>query len=411
MTALWSLLLIWSGLARAHGGFPWATDVSFPPDDPEHPVVVTTFGLLAQEESGEWGWVCEEVVGTIGMTAFVAVEDGVWLAGGVDGIYRSADRCSWSRTGPPTDDLYVTSFLRDAYTPGRLWATTGTGDADNALFSSDDNGLTWQVAHSFGSDLTLRMVIQDPDSARLAALSWRDGLPSLWLTEDRESWTEIPLTVNEDALVYPLAFDDEGRVWLHAPDPYEDTLMRVAPDGTAETILVSDYKITAFDLGPGETVVYGTQEEGLHASLDGGASWTTADAAPVPNCLRSQGDTRWICAHNWSDEAAVLSTPRQGTDPAEWEWQSELWFGDVHHMQTCDAESTTATVCGPLWETVAASSGLDLTRYEPDTGGTSDKESGCGCSTAPGSGRAVGIALLAAISAAAVARRTPKTVA
>lgn len=391
------LLLSWSGLALAHGGFPWSTDVVFAPDDPgaERPVVVTTFGLLAQEGDGEWSWVCEEVVGAIGMTAFTALADGVWLAGGVDGIYRSADRCTWTRTGAPTDDLYITSFLVDAVVEGRVWATSGTGDADNALFRSDDQGVTWQVAHSFGSDITLRTVVQGASGLPLAVLTWHDGLPSLWYTADGEAWDERPLTVNDGALVYPLAVDDLGRVWLHTPDPTQDALIRVDAEGAVETLAVSEYKITAFDLGPDGVPYFGSQEEGLRASLDGGATWTTPDEAPVPNCLRTGGDARWICGHNWSDEAALLSTPLAGGDPSGWSWEPVLWFGDVHRMATCDAASTTATVCGPLWETVAASSGMDLERFEPDSSASEADKDGCGCGAG---GASRGAALLAALS-------------
>ena len=378
----------------------------FAPDDPdgERPVVVTSFGLLATEDDGAWSWVCEEVVGTIGMTAFVALDDGVWLAGGVDGVYRSEDRCTWTRSSAPLEDLYVTSLLVDATVRGRVWATTATGDAENALFRSDDGGLTWEIAHSFGTDITLRAVVQGASGLPMAVVSWHDGAPSLWITADGDAWTEHPLTVAEDALVYPKAIDASGRVWMRTPDPSVDALIRVSADGTVEDMAVADFKISAFDLGPGDEVIFGTQEEGLRASSDDGATWTTPDAAPVPNCLRTHGDTRWLCGHNWSDGAAVLTTPLAGGDPSGWSWTPALWFGDVHRMATCPAESTTATVCGPLWESVAAASGLDLTPYDGDTATSEAEKSGCGCGAQGASWGGVLLACLSLFRAVRVAR-------
>ena len=99
------MLLGWliasGGVALAHGGFPWSTDVVFAPDDPdgERPVVVTSFGLLATEDDGAWSWVCEEVVGTIGMTAFVALEDGVWLKGDLHIHSRHSDQMTEASPG------------------------------------------------------------------------------------------------------------------------------------------------------------------------------------------------------------------------------------------------------------------------------------------------------------------------
>ena len=413
MTGLLLGLFALSGLARAHGGFPWSTDVVFAPDDPDgaDPVVVTTFGLLATEDDGAWTWVCEEVVGSIGMTAFVALDGGVWLAGGIDGVYRSEDRCTWTPSTAPLEGLYVTSLLVDATVEGRVWATTASGDAENALFRSDDRGLTWEVAHSFGAELSLRAVVQGASGLPMAVLSWHDGLPSLWISADGESWEEHPLAVAEDALVYPKAIDARGGVWLRTPDPYEDALIRVSPSGEAEQIAVSDFKITAFDLGPDQTVVYGTQEEGLRASPDDGATWSAPDDAPIPNCLRARGDTRWVCGHNWSDGAAVLTTPLAGGDPSGWAWTPALWFGDVHRMASCPAESNTATVCGPLWESVAASSGMDLVAYESDTGASEAEKGGCGCGQ-PRRGRGDAlVTFLILASAVRLARVGRKTVA
>lgn len=376
-------LLLLAGPAFAHGGFPWTKDVVFPPGEDAAPVVVTSFGLLAQNSAGSWTWTCEEVVGSLGMTAF-AVVDGRWLAGGVDGLYTSADRCAWATTGAPLDGLFVTDIARDTQAPSRVWVTTGSGDLDNALWVSEDGGVSFTSSATFGEGAALRGFAQGASGLPLVVAGWRDNAAWLWRSEDGEIWTEIALNAPENASIYLLAVDASGEAWLRMPDPDLDRLLRVDTAAASE-VLSSQTAITAFDTGPDAGAVFwGSQEEGLRGSSDGGSTWGDPVEHPIPNCLVSHGTDRYVCSHNWSDGAALMRTELVSSDPAGWDWTSALWFGDVHGPSACPAGTASADVCDPLWEVVSAASGLDLER--PDTA-TEDsaagaKTEGCTCASA-----------------------------
>lgn len=392
--------VLWSLAAQAHGGFPWATDVQVGPDGP---VVVANFGVLFQEDD-TWSWICEEVVGSTGMTDVVVLDDGVWLAGSIGGVYRSTDHCTWTNIGGELEPLFVTQLAHDAVLASRVWATTATGDLVNALWVSDDGGQTFSAYASFGEGSTLRGFGQGASGLPLAASGWRDGEPLLWRSEDGETWTEQALTVPEDSSVYLLGVDASGAVWMRYTGASEDLLVRVDAQGTAEGMREHADAISAFDLGPGADEVYvGTQATGLAGSTDGGQTWSSPTPSPTPNCLRTVGDTRYLCAHNWSDGAAAWRMTRSGGDPADWDWTPVLWFGDVHQMASCAEGTTVATVCAPLWENVAASSGLDLERADTSDPTPPKTEGSCGCGD--GGQGAIGGGWLLLVGTASLRRR------
>jgi hypothetical protein len=365
-------LALAASFAWAHGGFPWATDLVF---DGDEPVVVTTFGLLARDAAGDWTWTCEEVVGTNGITAFVIAPDGAWLAGTVYGLFRSEDRCTWEATGGEIEGRYFTEVVIDARDPEVVLAATASGDADNALWRSEDGGRTFSAEATFGEGASLRGILQAEGGYPLVVTGWRDLQPYLW-RDDGEGWTELALALEEGELVYPLGLDGEGLTWLRGVDLGE-RLLRVDAAGTIEEVLASEDGFTAFDAGPEAAwVLVGDDTNGLRASADGGGTWTEP-TAPRTRCLRSRGDQRYACTHNWSDGAAVMRAALTYADPADLSWREVLWFGDVHAPAECPAGSTAAEVCGPLWEEVSAASGMNLERA--DSGTPAKEATGCGC--------------------------------
>lgn len=393
--------------AHAHGGFPSSLAVHFQSATDEVPIVESTFGALVQRSEQDWDWVCEEVVGTAGMTSMAVLDDGTWLFAGIDGVVRSTDHCYWSDVAD-LSGLYVTQLLRDATVPGRVWATSASGDQDNALWRSDDYGQTFSAFATFGEGSTLRGVMQGRDGAPLALVGWRSTVPFLAYAADGETLTELPLSPPEGAFVYPLGLDEAGRVWLRMPDVYKDRVVVVTPEGVSTEVLPLDTSASAFDAGPGDDRVYvGTKEAGLRVSDDVGASWSTPVASPIPSCLRTHGDGRYVCSHNWSDGASVKRAALADGPPEGWAWTDVLWFGDVHQMLDCPEDSEVAQICAPLWEDVAAASGLNLAREGDDTaagddtggsggegGGGADDKDGCGCAAGGGGGGA-GLGLLA----------------
>lgn len=374
----------WPALARAHGGFPESLELSFASPEDEAPLVLTSFGLLA-EQDGRWAWVCEEIAGADGVATALALPD-AWLLATTSGLLRSADGCDWAR---PTalEGQYVTALWADRLSADTVWATTHLEGGDGGLYRSTDGGQSFEAAGEWGAGASLRGVRQGADGA-LVVVGWVEGAAWLWRSADGQDWTGVALPVSAEASLGLLAVDGEGAAWVRASTSATDQLGRVATDGTFTEIGSFDDTILAFDAGPAPgQLLLSLSAAGLRASTDDGQTWSEADDSPTPKCLITQGDRRYACTHNWSDEAAVAWTDAAGSDPGAMTWTPVLWFGDVHEPLDCPASSATATTCEPLWETVVASSGMDLERAADDSGADADKGPGsCGCAATSSSG-------------------------
>ena len=397
------LNLLMAAPVLAHGGFPESKDVQLPTGDLDTPVVVTSFGLLLPGSDGAWSWICEEVAGSTGVGASLATSDGGFLFATVDGVVRSDDGCAWGAVEGELDGLYVTSLTEDAATPGVVWATSGTSGSDNALWRSEDGGRRFEAWATFGDGSTVRGFLQGGSGLPLYAFGWRDGVPWMWSSEDGDAWSEAEVPLGDGALVYPLAVDAEDRALFRTPGGTEDALRRGTAGGDFEELGRFAGAVGAVDVGPDPDAIYvGVVDVGLMWSLDDGLTWSGPDEQPRVGCLVSSGDARFVCSHNWADGAAVLRGERTDGDPTAWTWDEVLWLGDVRGVLDCPADSTTALACEPLWEDVAAASGLDLEAAPEDTAGAEDSggaatdKGSCGCAAANLGG---GWALLAALVA------------
>lgn len=396
--AVVAAILLQAGTALAHGDFPQSTDVVFQDPADELPLVVTTFGVLIPRSAEDWTWVCEDVTGADSVTSFEALPSGRWLFGTIGGLWRSDDLCDWQKAGAPLDGLYVTQISRDAADPRRVWVATASGDAENALWRSDDGGDTFTAHATFGEGATVRGFLQGEDGAPHWVFGWRDGTPYLWYSEDGAAFTESPIgPIPDGASVYPLGLDahDPTVAYLDVRvlDPSYDALVRVSADGTATTLLEVYDEITAFATGPepGEIRV-GGRNVGTYASSDGGATWSGPEEEPEPGCLVDHDGRRYQCANNWADGASVLVSPL-GSE----EWEPLQRFEWVCEPYACPEGSTTAEVCGPLWEETVESAGLCPAGPEQNGEPEPGPEGGCpGCATA-GPGEAAGAALAGAL--------------
>ena len=357
------------GRALAHGGVHESVDVGEAPADGGRPVVATNYGLLVPAAGEDWAWVCEEVVGPQGFSALVEV-DGRWFLGSFAGLQASDGLCDWPLVGGGTlDDLFVTSVQGDPATPGRLWVTTATGDAENALWRSDDLGESWQAEASFGEGTTLRGFGQDPSGRPRFAVGWDGTQPMAWIAPDGESWQAFPIPP-EDVYSLSLLGVADGAAWLRVVGADQDALVRLDPDGTLTERLRIDDTITAFDAGPtAGTLSVGGRETGLRHSADGGQSWGEAVLAPSPGCLRTRGAHRYLCSDNLGDGAGLLRTPLAEGDSAAWTWEAVAWYGDVRGVLDCPADSDVVVACAELWENASPEAGFDLEQGGADSGG------------------------------------------
>ncbi|MCK6526974.1 hypothetical protein L6R50_05230 [Myxococcota bacterium] len=371
--------------ARAHGDLPQSTDVVFEdPSDPL-PLVLTTFGVLVPRAGDDWEWVCEDVVGSGGISDFEALPSGTWLFGTAQGLWRSVDRCSWERVGGAVEDLDFTQVSRDVAEPDVVWAATASGGRDNALWRSGDGGSTFAAFASFGEGSTVRGFLQGPDGASFWVFGWRDLSPWLWRSEDGLVFDEHPLQpMAPGTSVYPLGLDPAdpsvAYVALRVLDPPHDELGSVAADGTIEALLEVPDEIVAFAAGPEEgRMVAGGRYAGLYATADGGATWSGPDDAVEAGCLVDRGGVRYRCTHPFADGASVMAALAGGG-----ELQPVQDFADVCRPYECPAGTEVAEVCGPLWEATREEAGLCLGEAEQETPAPDPGCDGGGCAAAGG---------------------------
>lgn len=378
--------------APAHGDLPQSIDVVFEdPSDPL-PLVLTTFGVLVPRAEDDWEWVCEDVVGSGGISAFEALPSGIWLFGTAQGLWRSIDRCSWGRVGGALEGLDFTQVSRDVAEPDVVWAATASGGRDNALWRSGDGGATFAALASFGEGSTVRGFLQGPDGASFWVFGWRDLSPWLWRSVDGLVFDEHPLQpMAPGTSVRPLGLDPAdpavAYVALRVLDPPHDELGRVAADGTIQALLELPDEIVAFAPGPEEgRMVAGGRYAGLYTSTDGGATWSGPDDSVEAGCLVDHGGLRYRCTHPFADGASVMAAPPGGGG-----LQPVQDFADVCRPYECPEGTEAADVCGPLWEATREGAGLCLGEGDLEDPAAEPGCGGGGCSAAGGATPGAGI--------------------
>lgn len=366
--------------ALAHGGLNQSVDVVLVEGAP---IVVSTFGLLSQADDGAWEWVCEEVAGAGSAAWTFAADTQVWTLATITGLLRSTDGCAWHPIDVgPLAGAYVTAVVPDPHRGG-LWALTGAGDAANPLVWSGDDGQSWTEGPTLHPTARMRSMVVEP-GGRL----WAQGLDgaTAWVftAPDAETWTAI--AVSDDAQTARVHAAAGGRAWVVVTGPDGgDTLYAVTPDG-AVTPLLDGEPIRAVDAGPDRDEVWvGGRTRVTNRSVDGGATWAPVAALGATTCLRHDADARWACTDNWSDGAAVRTTPLDQPEG----WTDALWFGEVRRVAPCPASSETALACEPLWDDLDPESGFDQVRDTALVSGLEPPAEGCG-----GCGGAAGVWLL-----------------
>lgn len=362
-----------SSAALAHGGLHQSLDLVLLDGAP---IVVTTYGLIRRGSDGAWEWVCEEVSGSGTAAWTFSASDAAWTMATIEGVVWSEAGCSWAlQSGGPLDDVYVTEVAPDPVRGGH-WAITGAGDAENPLYRSEDGARTWAVGPSVHPTARMRGLEIEADGRM-----WLQGMDGeavwVWTSADGASWTGAVLI--EPALTARLYRAAGGVAWVvtTAADG-TDTLWRVPRDGAPEPVL-EDGALAAVDAGPDPDEVWVSGPgRGTSRSLDGGQTWEPVWALGDATCLVHDASARWACTDNWGDGAAVRTAPLSAPE----DWSDVLWFGDVHRIADCPADSTVEAECAPIWADLDPESGFDLVRAADsgaDTGGPpAGSECGCG---------------------------------
>ena len=136
-----------AGVAGANGRFPSTTSVFFKPGDATAIFAGSTFGLLVSRDDGaSWRWICEAAINYNGNfdPAYGVTASGAILAGTYHGLSISRDGgCSWGFGGGEVATAWI-SDLRIT-SDGTIWLTTASGTSENHVYSSRDDGASFQA--------------------------------------------------------------------------------------------------------------------------------------------------------------------------------------------------------------------------------------------------------------------------
>jgi hypothetical protein len=425
-----------AAIVRAHpgGGLPASDAVRFHPESPNM-VIATTFGLLFWDETSDrLDWVCPDAVGfSKGAEPDVEVAaDGTMFVTARAGLVASRDGgCSWDPVGGALQGLFTEDVEVDA--SGRIWAATGSGGMSNAVFASEDGGLTFAPVTPALADVlwsSVRSAPSDPD--RVYATGWRPALPrrcapaldtaaplhgpgagsappaicaqprrplALRSSNGGASWEPVSIDTIDtgtsgDIRLLGVSPVDPDLVFLRADQPGESAVYRSEDGGaTWSNVLSMAESVRAFVVRrDGTTAIAGTVYNGVRISTDGGITWDEPATQPEMACVAERSDgALFACGSNWDPDFFML-----GRSQDAMQWEPLFRAIDIDGPLECPAGTPQHDVCAQLtWLTLCADLQLPpcAEPLTPDAGtSTTSPEPaprGCGgCSHAGGMGLA-----------------------
>lgn len=374
---LWPLLYLhiagWSGLsshtANAHNGVHSSIDLHFSSPLAQWPIVTSNWGFFRHDGMG-WRWLCPEAVNTLDLYTLAVTPNEDWWIGTLDGIWSSRDQCSFS-TANFTGKFVSQIERKDA----QMWISTASGFAENGLWLSEDNGLSFVKQADFGLD------------SRIYAFTFAHE--AVWVVGERddvffvarqydEQWQDVSLSALDGLWVELLAADpwSQEHLWVSMTAEHS-TLWKIDINGDHEAVLQAEKKIVGMGYFRDWLIIGG--ESGFYASADAGQTWQGPWLQPEVACIEEHQDYLYICSHNWQDGAAVMRTRGEG-HPSQWQWEAVLTFAEVYDIMDCPTSSTTYLTCDRLWEAGVSNGGF-ATREKPLQDSDPDKQrkdAGCG---------------------------------
>lgn len=383
--------------------------------------VEATFGLLMPQPDGTQGWICHEAVlaaGALRSARYARSSDGAWL-GWVsdigqarDGVtlWRSVDGCDWT----PAGGLDGETVWMASFDPGDpTHAVAGTSDTDGGwLVESADGGATWTRTTWGGADRGLRDVSISGARSVWATFNHPDG-DAAWLVHGSvgQPLAEVALPLPSDLLAPVFA-----RVGVGSPSDPElgwivfdafgtDRLVRTADGGeTLQEVFDADGEIldVEVDASGGVWVVVGGTE--LFSAPDG-VTFAPVPAFPVGLGVDASSAARLrATGRPFADGALVYESTDGGATFAP-----ILDLEDVSGPLACEAGSTSAQICDPLWPALQARlpTGEDTgTPADTDTDTDTGSGGGCGCRSAPGAWGGLSAVVLALVGRRRAQRST-----
>ena len=422
------------GQALANGRYPATNGIHFQPGDPHSLYVATTFGLLISHDDGcTFDWVCEQAIGYGGTfdPKYRVGSDGAIYATTMYGLQASHDGgCSFQTASlSPGSGGSASQYIDaiDLGPGGEVWVGSTDDATTNALYSSRDGGMTFEVRRAMGAEMVRSIVVAPADATRVYATSYETGSGSAAGTflyrsdDDGSDWQAMPLAANvalgQTPLVEVFAVDPAQKdvVFLSsvgANPPIGDVLYR-STDGGATFAEVLRTTSAIHDVAFADALhVYVSEDPTANdmgtltpspafASTDGGMTFGTLAGGPQLECIGSRGDgTVFGCGQNWDPDHMAVAELMAAT------WSDVFRFVQMAGPLALSGRHRRAGACGPQWasiqdmfETTGPTCGSDAGSGGGDAGvggGKPPGGGGGGCDAGAG-GPVIGCAMFAAL--------------
>jgi photosystem II stability/assembly factor-like uncharacterized protein len=358
-----------SGIARANGRYPAASQLVVDPETPSHIVARATFGILDSADDGKsWTWVCEDAIGYFGVEdpAIAVTADGSTLVASSKGVRVSHDGgCSWSQASGSSGGTFGVDLAIDPshpHTALALEALVESGVYRAVLRKTSDDGATWApYGAAMAPDVfvaTVEIAPSDPDRVYVSGRVSATQESVLERSRDGgATWQRLPLPLPAAASAYIGAVDphDSDVIYVRVRSS-ANSIGRVLVSrdaGTSWTPIWSGAgEVAGFALSEdGATLAVGGPESGIHVASTADMTFERVSGVGV-SCLAWSGPTLLACAKEVVDGFSVGRSQDRGAT-----FSPLLLFADVA-PRACTAGSTAGT-CGASWPAVAVTIGAD----------------------------------------------------
>jgi hypothetical protein len=407
-----------AGVAYGNGRRPLTNGIFLRPGDPHSLYVRTTFGLLISHDDGcTMDWVCEGNIGYGGNfdPKYAIATDGTIFATTFAGLRISRDSgCSFSTASSLPPDTWIDAL--DIGPTGEVWVGTATSGAPNDVYSSNDNGATFQSRGMTSPTIwwkSVKVARSNPSRVYIGGYQVAGTLPDggqmpptahfFRSDDDGAHWTESALTgvaFGGLPLVLVAAVDRHNAdlvfmTSVGANAAVNGDMLYLSTDGgtTWTEVLTASGTIADVVLVDPRTVYVTTWlQSGVdmiggpaYVSSDGGQTFTPLGGAPQLACLGMRDDGTLVgCGANWDPDFKAVATSSDGQT-----WQKVWRFVELAGPLACPdgtAEHDTCEV--QLWPTLKMSfgaSGPTCGIQPADPAVPPKKKSGC-CDAGGGPG-------------------------